>query len=96
MENKTVGKKIYAMNKLELGAWKVGGREHNKSLNFTQMCDFQKSPTPKLPGPHPSLWLLQDCKLILEKWFLSFSWMKTYTPQALYARGYLTRHKEVT
>jgi len=58
VENKHVGKKIYAMNKLELGAWK-------------------------------------DTTLMLQKWFFAFNWVKTYIPQVLYARGYLTKHKEM-
>jgi len=58
VENKRVGKKIYALNSLELGAWK-------------------------------------DTRLMLEKWFFAFGWVQNYLPQALYARGYLTKHKQM-
>jgi len=59
VENQTVGKSIYAMSQLDLGAWK-------------------------------------DTRLLIDKWFLSFDWMKQYTPQALYARAYLTKNKYLT
>jgi len=59
VENQTVGKSIYAMNQLDLGAWK-------------------------------------DTRLLIDKWFLSFDWMKKYIPQALYGRAYLFKHKDLT
>ena len=59
VENQTVGKSIYAMNQLDLGAWK-------------------------------------DTRLMIDKWFLSFDWMKKYIPQALYARAYLIKQKDLT
>jgi len=58
VENQTVGKSIYAMNQLDLGAWK-------------------------------------DTRLLIDKWFLSFDWMKKYIPQALYGRAYLFKHKDL-
>ena len=54
-----MGKSIYAMNQLDMGAWK-------------------------------------DTRLLIDKWFLSFDWMKRYIPQALYGRAYLTKHKDLT
>ena len=59
VENQTVGKSIYAMNQLDLGAWK-------------------------------------DTRLLIDKWFLSFDWMKQYIPQALYGRAYLFKQKDLT
>jgi len=59
VENQTVSKSIYAMNQLDMGAWK-------------------------------------DTRLLIDKWFLSFDWMKRYIPQALYGRAYLTKHKDLT
>jgi len=59
VENQTVGKSIYAMNQLDLGAWK-------------------------------------DTRLLIDKWFLSFDWMKKYIPQALYGRAYLFKQKDLT
>lgn len=53
-----MGKSIYAMNQLDLGAWK-------------------------------------DTRLLIDKWFLSFDWMKKYIPQALYGRAYLFKHKDL-
>ena len=59
VENQTVGKSVYAMNQLDMGAWK-------------------------------------DTRLLIDKWFLSFDWMKRYIPQALYGRAFLTKHKDLT
>ena len=38
----------------------------------------------------------KDTRLLIDKWFLSFDWMKRYIPQALYGRAYLTKHKDLT
>ena len=38
----------------------------------------------------------KDTRLLIDKWFLSFDWMKKYIPQALYGRAYLFKHKDLT